>query len=248
MRRLPGIDTPEKTDPGSMLFSRGRPGVYRYSFYHLMADDQVNNMRTFDQDLALERTISQPRLKRYLAESGGSLSQAIALYERNIILSEALYPVLQGLEICLRNTLNNSLADRYGRNWLIERQVPLSAHSASDVQSASKAVEADPDAIVAELKFSFWVGLLGPRYDATLWRSDFHRCFVRADGGQFNRAAVHGRMNALRRFRNRVAHHEPIFDRSSQMHGEAMEAISWMCADTYRWIDGLSRFEQIAAK
>ena len=49
--------------------------------------------------------------------------------------------------------------------------------------------------IVAELRFSFWVGILGPGYDATLWREAIHKCFPNARS--LGRRQVHGRMNAL---------------------------------------------------
>lgn len=94
--------------------------------------------------------------------------------------------------------------------------------------------------VVAELKFAFWVSLLGPQYDTTIWRSALYRGFL--NGGGKPRSLVHGRFNALRRFRNRVAHHEPIFSRNLTItHSEIIEAIGWMCADTQAWAAHHSR-------
>lgn len=76
--------------------------------------------------------------------------------------------------------------------------------------------------------------LLGARYDATLWRGALFRAFL-ARGGM-KRSVVHGRFNAIRRFRNRVAHHEPVFHKDvAGMHDEIIEAISWMRRDTSAW-------------
>lgn len=103
-----------------------------------------------------------------------------------------------------------------------------------------------PDDIVAELKFAFWVGLLGPGYDATIWRKTLHRGF--ANGGGKKRQTVHSRFNAIRRLRNRIAHHEPIFTRDvAQDHADALEAIGWMCIDTMAWTAHHSRLLDVLA-
>ena len=103
-----------------------------------------------------------------------------------------------------------------------------------------------PGKIVAELKFAFWVGLVSAQYDNTLWRAALHRGF-RAQSGQ-KRSVVHVRLNAIRRFRNRVAHHEPIFHRPvDTLHAEVIEAIGWMCRDTKLWTCSLSRVPQVLA-
>lgn len=100
-----------------------------------------------------------------------------------------------------------------------------------------------PGDVIAELKFAFWVSLLGRSYDATLWRQCLHKGFQSGRGRR--RSDVHGRLNAIRRFRNRVAHHEPIYDKAMQMHGEIIEAIGWMCLDTQQWTIGMSRFHEV---
>jgi hypothetical protein len=102
-------------------------------------------------------------------------------------------------------------------------------------------------AVVAELSFGFWVSLLGPRYDATLWRASLYRAF-RENGARMKRDRVHGRFNALRRFRNRIAHHEPIFlNNLANTHAEIIEATNWMCSDTAAWTLHISRFAIVFA-
>lgn len=102
-----------------------------------------------------------------------------------------------------------------------------------------------PGKVIAELKFSFWVGLLGPQYDGTIWRRCLYKAFL-AGGGK-PRKNVHARFNALRRFRNRIAHHEPIFHRAIKVtHIEIIEAIGWMCKQTAAWADHHSRFENVS--
>lgn len=186
---------------------------------------------------ALERAISRDRLEKYLAEQGGDLDAALALYERNMLLSEAFYVPLQALEVCLRNAINDRMGAVYGHSWLTDPVIaPLNDFSRSMINAALSELGHDPadGQIVAELKFAFWVGLLGPQYDATLWRRALFRCFSAGRGRR--RSEVHGRLNAIRRLRNRIAHHEPIFHRPlADLHDEIIEAIGWICPHSRDW-------------
>ncbi len=194
-------------------------------------------------------SISSERLTTYLSLSGGDLDAALALYERNMRLSEAFYVPLQCMEICFRNRLCLQLAEQYGDDWPTNNKVPFRADSADAIADGLDAIK-NPSPrtgdVVEELNLGFWVGLIGPRYDSTLWRTTLHRAF--RVGGRRSRSVVHGRFNALRRFRNRIAHHEPIFVRNlNRTHDEIIEAIGWMCADTSRWAAHHSRAPAILA-
>lgn len=208
-------------------------------------------MRTAATNAELERTISRERLAKYLDAERLDLDAALELYERNTRLSEAFYTPLQSVEVCLRNCIHEQMADRYGRDWYRNGQAPLGDDARRMIADVvDELIKSGKDIgtgqVVAELKFAFWVGLLGPRYDATLWRTVLYRAF-RTEGGK-PRSVVHGRFNAIRRFRNRVAHHEPIFDRPLvDIHGEIIEAIRWMSRETARWAEGQSRFGHVRA-
>lgn len=200
-------------------------------------------MRTETINLALERAISRERLEKYLLNQGGDLNGALSLYELNMRVSEAFYVPLQCLEVCMRNVIHSFMSAAYGAEWLTNpAAAPLNDFSRSMINEAIREIDGTPTAgkIVAALRFAFWVGLLAKQYDATLWRQALHRGF-RAEGAK-KRAVVHGRTNAIRRFRNRVAHHEPIFHKPlDQTHAEVIEAIGWMCLDTRAWAEHHSR-------
>lgn len=204
----------------------------------------MNILGTDAINQSLERTISRARLVKYLHETGNDLDAAIGLYERNTRLAEALFTTLQGLEICLRNTLDQQMSDAYGADWLTNGNPPLQQDARRVIHEIVSGLGSPSHGdIIAGLRFSFWVGLLGRRYDRDLWRIALHKGFKAKTGKK--RSDVHGRMNALRRFRNRVAHHEPIFDRALAMHAEALEAIEWTCTDTHAWIAACSRFHEV---
>lgn len=201
-------------------------------------------MRDPHFNLALQGTISAPRLARYLAQVDGDLDAAITLYERNTRLAESLYTPLQSVEICLRNTLDQQMRRVYGATWLTDPAGILHGKAVNWVlQVKAHGPEAKPDNLVAEMKFAFWVSLLGPAYDSTLWRRALHRGF--SGVAVKRRSVVHSRFNAIRRLRNRVAHHEPILDKAEQLHSEIIEAIGWMSAETMEWTSHQSRFERV---
>lgn len=207
----------------------------------------MNRVRTPEINAALEQTISRERLEKYFRDQGNDLDRALTLYERNIQLCEAIYVPLQALEVCLRNKVHRQMSSVYGPAWLTDpTAAPLNGFSRSLVNQAVGDIDGPltPGKIVAELKFAFWVGLMGPHYDESLWRRALHVCF--RNGGGKKRARVHGRFNAIRRLRNRVAHHEPIYHKPiGQLHDEILEAIGWMCTDTQAWTAHHSRVAKV---
>lgn len=206
-------------------------------------------MRDAATNVALAASVTLERLDKYLVVSDGDLDRALARYERNMRLSEAFYVPLQSLEIALRNHLNLHLSAAYGADWLTTTIAPLDPHSRSMIADAVAEIDGPvtPGKIVAELKFAFWVGLVAPRYDASVWRASAHMAF-RSSGAR-SRKQVHGRLNALRRFRNRIAHHEPIFHTDvARVHAEVLEAIGWMCPLTRAWTAHHSRVPAILAE
>lgn len=198
---------------------------------------------------AIERSLSTDRLGKYLASTGNDLDLAIGLYERNTRLAAAFYAPLQTLEICLRNHLNDHLTTTYGADWMTNGHPPLNEWALREIRDAEKGlgsakVPVTRGAILAELHFGFWISLLAPQYDESLWRKACHRAF-RNNGKGLARKRVHSRFNAIRRFRNRVAHHEPIFHADlEQTHEEILEACGWICVYTAAWARHHSRFPE----
>jgi hypothetical protein len=203
--------------------------------------------RTSAMNAAIAASLSQERLTKYLTDTRGNLDHAIALYERNTRLCESFYSSLQCMEVCFRNTLARNMAAAYGPDWLMSPGAgsALERDALESIEQAKRKVQkahVRQGDVIAELSFGFWVGLLGPRYDATLWRQALYKGF--RIGGP--RRRVHSRFNALRRFRNRIAHHEPIFHlRLEEMHSEIINAIGWMCEDTSKWAERHSRFPNV---
>jgi hypothetical protein len=59
---------------------------------------------------------------------------------------------------------------------------------------------------------------------------------------------LHGLIESVRRWRNRIAHHQAIFDKGPvRKHNDALELIRWVCGDTGGWVAGSSEVPKAIA-
>ncbi len=153
------------------------------------------------------------------------------LYFWNQELAAVFLGPLSVLEVATRNAMHEQLSAEFGDDWILDsnrcRLLP------SDRENFDKVIDRlepilrkrrqalNPDAVVAGANFGDWVSLLGSgdarskefNYEKSLWEPALQKAFPFLPSGM-RRKELHGRMNALRSFRNRVAHHEPIFHRN----------------------------------
>ena len=70
-------------------------------------------------------------------------------------------------------------------------------------------------------------------HERTLW----HPALFKGVPGR-QRRAVQQRLDRLRELRNRIAHHEPIFDRNlTEDHELHLDALGWVSAEVRAWIE-----------
>jgi len=201
----------------------------------------------------LERWLSVERLAPYRAACGGDLAAALALYEWNAEVSAALGTTLGHLEVLLRNAMHEALTtwttSRFTEpRWYLDPAGVMSAESLADIAKARSRATRDgrqetPGRVVAELNLGFWRFLLARRYDRGLW----HPCLNRAFGRQ-PRRGVHDAVKQLHDARNRMAHHEPMFNRPiGDLRATTIQVAGWICPVTRDWIDIRCRVPQLLA-
>lgn len=220
----------------------------------------VKNFSYTDEILEeLETSFSRERLATYRRAARQDREKAARLYVWNAGVSAAFYGPLQGLEVTLRNAMHRKLADRYGEAWYDNSSMGLDRGTLERIGGARTELARDghrddPHRIVAALSFGFWVSLLGPggrlgdgrraNYEMTLWRPALRGTFVHR--AALNRRQAHRPLNALRKLRNRIAHHEPIFARDlTRDHDRILEVAGWISPVTRAWIEHHSRVPAI---
>lgn len=211
----------------------------------------MNFAYTPDNLETLTRTLTPERLAYYMSESDGDRETAIRLYELNAQLSAAFYGPLQGLEIVVRNAIDEQFVAAFGAGWTDLQTIKLQPQQQDDVREAVGEASDQDGAIVvpthadiiAELKFGFWVGILGPKNEVEVWRKAGWRAFPNRPKGT-ERKIVQGALNSIRRLRNRIAHHRRILHRDLvHDHNTILEIAGWVCPVTRDWIASLSTFD-----
>jgi len=198
---------------------------------------------------ALERVFSAPRLQAYGAPSDRDEGDRVARYIWNLALANAMQPALHSLEVAFRNELvraaNRITATRKFKtaqiqSWLDASPSMLMDHERQKVLDAKERLGNDPRTwteghLVAKLDFGFWVALCRDSYADTrgggprLWPRALDHAFQKRPPSVTTRAEVYHRFDRIRKFRNRVAHHEPIWDRDYLgQHEYVLESLAWM--------------------
>lgn len=195
---------------------------------------------------SLPRVVSSERFDTYRAATVG-VGHAVRLYTWNVEISAALWGPLHVLEIATRNAISRELVSGTGADaWW--RELELHHPQTAAVERAERAAgeqrsdgSVPPGKVVAELGFAFWIGLLANRYHAALWEPYLHRAFPYRPP-QIRRGDIHDTADRLRLLRNRIAHHEPIFQRDLAADHQALETlVGYVDHDAHTWVRSHSR-------
>jgi hypothetical protein len=97
-----------------------------------------------------------------------------------------------------------------------------------------------PGRVVAELSFGFWWSLLADHYDHLLWAPCLRHAFINV-----RRRRLHAELDTVIKFRNRIAHHEPVYDRNLNDDWRRLLDIGARLSPRFAaWIDDSSRVPQ----
>lgn len=208
-------------------------------------------MSMTNQISAIRAALSRARFATYEKASSNKVTQNAALnfYEWNARISAAFLFPQQVCEVTTRNAAAGVLEQVFGPHWpwctSFERNLPnpQRAYSMrSDLLNArAKGGSPQTGKVVAELAFKFWVNIFSARFDQRLWNSYILSAFPYLPVGftaTQARLHIHTELDQVRRLRNRIAHHEPIFARNLQDdYARLRNLIAWRCLITAAWVD-----------
>jgi len=175
----------------------------------------------------------------------------ILRYSWNLKLCESLYVPLQNFEISLRNMIDVECKKGLGMpNWLSHSSMEAIERVA--IQDAKDALEKDGKSIshagiISELKFSFWTSLFRPVYEPAFYRKALINVFKHAPKDFRQRKPIHIKLDNIRKLRNRIFHHEPIWsDRDIQnKHNTILEMMLWMDPGMFYYTRKLDKFNTV---
>ena len=198
----------------------------------------------------LTECISDDRLRPYLSRNVQDPLAALGAYAWNIALCESLYPALNGIEVALRNSINNAAVREFNdehwfRSRVRDREQETVSRTGRRLNRFGRPLS--PGDFVADLSFGFWVSLFDSRYDGLLWPRLLSIVFPEMPRFQRSYKNISTRLERIRRLRNRVFHHEPIWHWRdlSQQHSDILETIGWISPEMMRFIEMLDRFPEV---
>lgn len=208
-----------------------------------------------DQIDAITVAISPARMGTYLNAIGfGTHATAVDIYVWNALVSGAFVSALHIAEVVVRNAIAHALELKYGGNWPWDAgfERSLAKWSKVELQSAKRGAPfGSTGKVIAELKFAFWCGLFTKAQDQHLWNAHLHTVFPFLPYPLTVAAArkiLYDDMETLRRFRNRIAHHEPIFAFPlARLQSRIHRLVAVRCERTANWLSEWEVVSQMLA-
>lgn len=177
---------------------------------------------------AIRSALSDTRLSTYESLVGSTASgdsQAAALYAWNAQMSAAFMVPLHICEVTVRNAVSEALERVHGPRWPWQTGFQASLPSVpayigySPRDDLQKVANEQPTTgkVIPELKFVFWEQMFTKRHDLRLWNAHIKSIFpehLPSMTVRDLRKRIYSDLDAIRKLRNRIAHHEPIFKRN----------------------------------
>lgn len=200
----------------------------------------------------IERVIGPDRFGLYIAEAG-NLSDALRLYSWNAAIAGAFLGPISMVEVALRNAISRELRAAFGPIWYDDSAflaLDATPRTRNNIDTSKRRIARAVPArritegrVVAEMYLSFWVYLLRPALNRTLWPA-----LRPAFKSYTHRKTVVRYLEPLIPFRNRVAHHEPIFNRRPvDMYDGLLVLANMLSDDLAGWIEHHARIRDVLA-
>lgn len=214
---------------------------------------------TADELRELPVVISGPRFATYLRATANDHDYALRLYHWNLEVSSAFIVPLQICEVAVRNGIVEAIEAVHGPNWPrsngFQRSLPTPRsqyqyNPATNLRAAAAKLPTTGK-VVAELNFAFWEKVFTVGQDQRLWLPHFRTSFPGVPlttAIPTARAQAFTAMQTIRHFRNRIAHHEPIFARNLTADYTLIhDVIRWRSPVAANWVSKVERVTSLIA-
>jgi hypothetical protein len=241
--------SPQKKNPGLITTAKFSLHLGRAIAPGLCSEDMPFTPPIQVQSFAdLTIALSTKRLEAYRPH-GGSDVLAVKMYLWNASICEALFPMLQQLEVALRNTLHQSIGSVWHDDkWLTNGLSILDPREADKIRNAKQSLYSQrkpitEDDLVGELSFGFWTSLSDARYNR-YWPRFIKMAFPHCINILRSRDQISSEANRLRKLRNAVFHHHSIWHWHDleQHHRNGLAIIGWISPELARLTRHQDRF------
>lgn len=213
----------------------------------------------------IRKTTSSDRFDAYRRSGDRDDFDVLARYLWNAMLCEALYPAMQAFEVALRNSLYCAIESAYPAteadcedvtSWL-DFKVPIIHPNEvrripdAKFELARRGKPLTVGRLIAELNLNFWRKLLHKPYGdratsapGNFWPRLIPVVFPAVDRRFNNIARISEAVDEIYAMRNRMFHHEPIFDQALHRHRTLLHAIHWIEPDLAATVREFDRFPE----
>ena len=171
--------------------------------------------------------LGEPRFARYTAAAGGDEDLALGLYQWNAQAAAAALVDVGHFEVALRNAYDRQLGHRFpgwavdqaspvfhqvqGRGPTRDEQTRMNDRSRQELERARRGLGGHPThgQVVGALSFGFWAQMTHRQRTATFWAPTIRLSFPPET--HVVRGRIHELVQNVVKFRNRLAHNEPVF-------------------------------------
>ncbi len=188
-------------------------------------------------------------LATFVGASGFSAgADPLEKYSWHALTSAAFFVSLHVCEVAVRNGVDAALVVIYGPDWpwnaSFERSLPNPLGNNFNpkqelLRARGKMAVGATGKVIAELKFAFWCHMFTSGYQVRIWDANIRAAFPNIPAAHTPaqaRQAIHLELDSLRKFRNRIAHHEPILADPLHLRQQSIKAlISWRCTEVSTW-------------
>lgn len=205
--------------------------------------DQDQTRTDRDVQALMATYLSDQRLCRYAPAAADDGVAREDIYIWNCDLSEAFHFALHIAEISCRNSIHSALlykGDRWFENTTFlgllngERKQSLLGVINSEMRQHGDLMDAHH--LTSSLPFGFWEHLTTKRFQRFLFPKGFQRNFQHAPANA-RLQDLQKLIESVRRWRNRIAHHNAIFDKKpSSKYQDILRLISWSSPELETWV------------
>ena len=168
-------------------------------------------------------------------------------------MASAAFETVALVEVAMRNSIDDALSAHFQES---QRRIPWFLGNPPMDQSAMVKVNEvrnrlrsqrkdSRDQIVAGLSFGFWSGMLNAKYE-DLWRAAIRRAFPYSDG---TRKQVANQLDAVRKFRNRLAHHDSMLNLDIPFEMRRVRRLAeFIHPELAEWISSVDRTDALYAE